>query len=61
MAQARKSPEPFGEKPAQASVLRRLSNTSNGTPGSFLAPRMTSEVFTLSTFGAVNNSPVKND
>ena len=45
----RPSPSP---KQGHASAFIRASSTSKGTPGSSLASRMTSEVFTLATLSA---------
>lgn len=38
----------------------RSSKTLNGTPGASLAPRITSDVFTLATFSAAVSSLVRN-
>ncbi len=48
------------ERRPQALRASRASSTSKGTPGSSLAQRITRLVFTFATFGAFNNSPVRN-
>ena len=45
---------------AHACRLSRSSRMSKGTPGSSLAPRITSEVLTLATFSAAVSSSVRN-
>ena len=48
-----------GLNECQAGRFWRCSRTSNGTPGSSFAPRITNEVFTLATLGVVSNSDVR--